>query len=48
DDLAGVCLACVGPITAETARKLGLTVQVVPQEHTIAALVNTLEAYFAQ
>lgn len=47
-DLAGVCLACVGPITAETARELGLTVQVVPDEHTIAALVNSLEAYFAE
>lgn len=47
-DLAGVCIACVGPITAESARKLGLSVQVVPPEHTVPALVNSLEAYFAE
>ena len=46
-DLAGVCIACLGPITADTAQKLGLTVHVVPVEHTIPALVEALEAYFA-
>ncbi|MEZ4767143.1 MAG: uroporphyrinogen-III synthase [Caldilineales bacterium] len=46
-DLAGVCLACIGPVTADTAAKLGLAVQVVPAEHTITALVDALEAYFA-
>ena len=46
-DLAGVCLAYIGPVTAGTAAKLGLTVDVVPAEHTIPALVDALEAHFA-
>lgn len=47
-DLAGVCVACLGPITASAARDLGCTVNVLPAEHTIPALVNALEAYFAR
>ncbi len=45
-DLAGVCVACLGPTTADAARKLGLTVHVLPVEHTIPALVEALEAHF--
>jgi uroporphyrinogen-III synthase len=41
-------VACIGPITADTARAAGLTVDVVAAEHTIeglvAALVETLGA----
>jgi uroporphyrinogen-III synthase len=47
-DLAGVCLACLGPITAGAARDLGLTVGVLPAEHTIPALVDALESYYAR
>lgn len=47
-DLASVCLACVGPVTSETAQKLGMIVQVMPSQHTIPALVDSLEAYFAE
>jgi len=46
-DLDGVCVACLGPIAAGAARDLGWTVSVLPGEHTIPALVDALEAYFA-
>jgi len=35
-------VACIGPITAETARAAGLTVDVVAAEHTIEGLVTAL------
>jgi uroporphyrinogen-III synthase len=47
-DLAGVCIACLGPVTAEAARKLGLPVHVVSSESTIPALVKALEAHFSR
>ncbi len=39
-------IACIGPVTAATARDLGLRVDVEPEEHTIPALVAALEAHF--
>lgn len=47
-ELAGVeavppVVACIGPITAATARELGLAVTVEAAEHTIAGLVAALE-----
>ena len=47
-DLAGVCIACLGTISAGAAQKLGLPVHVVPVEHTIPALVDALEACFVR
>lgn len=42
-------VACIGPITAETARNAGLRVDVVAGEHTIAGLVAALgEAFTAR
>jgi uroporphyrinogen III methyltransferase/synthase len=35
-------VACIGPITADTARAAGLTVDVVAAEHTINGLVDAL------
>jgi uroporphyrinogen-III synthase len=35
-------VACIGPITAETARVAGLTVNVVATEHTIDGLIQSL------
>src|SRR5437016_2854071 len=35
-------VACIGPVTAETARQAGLTVDVVADEHTIDGLVDAL------
>src|SRR5581483_10819332 len=39
-------VACIGPITAETARAAGLTVDVVAAEHTIDGLVDALVEAF--
>lgn len=39
-------IACIGPVTAKTARDLGMDVHVMPQEHTIPALVDAMVAYF--
>ena len=47
--LAGTRVACIGPITAESARKHGIRVDVEAREYTIAglteAVVNLLAAY---
>jgi uroporphyrinogen III methyltransferase/synthase len=41
-----IVVACIGPITADTARELGLSVQIVANEYTIAGLVEALTAYY--
>jgi uroporphyrinogen III methyltransferase/synthase len=47
--LAPLIIACIGPVTAATARELGLRVDVVAREHTVAGLVAALcEAASAQ
>ena len=46
DRLSGATIACIGPITATTARELGLKVDIVATEHTIPGLVDALEAHF--
>ncbi len=38
----GPLIACIGPITAQTARDLGLRVDVVASEHTVQGLVGAL------
>ena len=38
-------IACIGPITADAARELGLKVDIVASEHTVRGLVDALEAY---
>lgn len=40
--LKGVVIACIGPITAETAQKLGLVVDIVPEDYTVDGLVEAL------
>lgn len=40
-----IVVACIGPITAGTARELGLPVHVSASEHTIEGLLNALVAY---
>jgi len=35
--------ACIGPVTAEAARELGLRVAVVAEEHTVPGLVRSLQ-----
>jgi uroporphyrinogen III methyltransferase/synthase len=46
-DLGGVRVACIGPITAATARECGFEVDVVAAEHTVRGLVRALEEAFA-
>ena len=41
---ASVTIACIGPVTAGTARDLGLRVDMVAEEFTIPGLVQTLVA----
>lgn len=44
--LQGVCIACIGPITADTARKVGLTVGVVAEDYTLGGLIEALEKFW--
>lgn len=44
--LKGVGVACIGPITAGTARELGLKVDVVAEEYTIEGLVRSVLGYY--
>ena len=40
--------ACIGPITAATAREAGLEVDITAQEQTIAGLVAAIEEAYSQ
>jgi uroporphyrinogen-III synthase len=40
-------IACIGPITAQTARDVGLTVDLVADEYTSDGLVSALANYFS-
>jgi uroporphyrinogen III methyltransferase / synthase len=46
--LAGVVVACIGPITAATAESYGLKPAIVAQEYTVPALAQAIAEYFAQ
>ncbi len=39
-------IACIGPITAKTAEKKGLRVDIMPEDYTIPALAEAIEDYF--
>lgn len=45
---SGAMVACIGPRTAETARKAGLEVDVTASEHTIPGLVAAIEERLAR
>jgi len=40
--LNSVKVACIGPVTAEAARRVGMTVGIIAQPHTIDALVEAI------
>ncbi|MCX8117370.1 MAG: uroporphyrinogen-III synthase [Desulfobacterota bacterium] len=44
--LKGVAIACIGPVTAESAREAGLRVHIQPEVYTIPALTRAIERYF--
>jgi len=46
--LAGVVVACIGPITARTAEEYGLTVSVMPTENTVPALAEAIVKHFKE
>jgi uroporphyrinogen III methyltransferase / synthase len=45
--LQRVAFACIGPITADTARARGLNVEIVPKQYTVEALVAAIEDHYA-
>jgi uroporphyrinogen III methyltransferase / synthase len=45
--LEGIAVAAIGPITAQTAEKLGLKVSVQPARYTVPALVEAIAKHFA-
>jgi uroporphyrinogen-III synthase len=46
--LQGALIACIGPITAETARAKGLAVDIVAPVYTVDGLIDALRAYDAK
>lgn len=46
DLLQGVTMACHWPVTAETAEKNGLHVDICAEQYTIDGLVNAIQGYF--
>jgi len=45
--MSGVAVACIGPVTAETAKGKGLSVSVIPREYTIESLTQSIVEYFS-
>jgi uroporphyrinogen III methyltransferase/synthase len=43
--LEGVTVACIGPITAGTAQKLGIPVHVVAKEYTVEGMIASILEY---
>jgi uroporphyrinogen III methyltransferase/synthase len=41
-------IACIGPITAQTAREHGLEVNIMPEEYTTEALTAEVVEYFSR
>lgn len=48
EHIKGVCVACIGPVTAQTCKELGLPVTVVPEDYTVDALLGALTEYFGR
>lgn len=44
--LKNTLIACIGPVTAKTARDLGLRVDIQPDKYTIPALTHAIAKYF--
>jgi len=45
--MARVAVACIGPITAQTAQDNGFHVDLIPQEYTIEALTLSIVKHFS-
>ena len=46
--LGGAKVACIGPVTAETAKRAGLNVDIVADDSTAGGLVNAIVAHYMQ
>ena len=46
--MEGMLIACIGPITAKTAREAGLKVDVVASSHTVEGLVHALKSHLTK
>jgi len=46
--LRGLVIACIGPVTARTAKGLGMRVQIQPKEYTIPGLTKAIAEYFGR
>jgi len=46
--LKKIAIACIGPVTAKTAEKAGLKVDIMAEEYTIDGLIVALEKHFGQ
>jgi uroporphyrinogen III methyltransferase/synthase len=44
--LAGVAVACIGPVTAKTAEDFGMKTDIMPKDYTIPAFVDAIVEYF--
>jgi uroporphyrinogen III methyltransferase / synthase len=45
-DIKKTKIACIGPITAKTARDAGLDVEIMPEQYTVPSLMDAVENYF--
>ena len=46
--LKGVKIACIGPVTAKTARDAGLSIDIHQEEYTMKGLVQAIIEYFGK
>jgi uroporphyrinogen III methyltransferase / synthase len=46
--LAKIAVACIGPVTAKTAEKAGLKVDIMAKEYTVDGLIAALEKHFSK
>jgi uroporphyrinogen III methyltransferase/synthase len=44
--LKGMAIACIGPVTARTAKEWGMKVQIQPKQYTIPGLTQAISQYF--
>jgi uroporphyrinogen III methyltransferase/synthase len=44
--LKGVAIACIGPVTARTAKGWGMKVQIQPKQYTVPGLTRAIVEYF--
>jgi len=44
--LSGIAIACIGPVTAKTARQCGMQVQIQPKQYTTPDLTKAITEYF--